>query len=189
MKVILNTSVVDSIIPDTYGTGFCFEIDSEYWNDFKQGMIDKAEEYLKEFLAETDFKDAKLTMIDFHSPREYNFTTDDIGFELEFDDSMIDHIEEFAREDIDGDRTFNTWIKGRYKSYPGFICIMPNDYGDFMNNLHSEYYQWKSIAAFLSYQINQHFDLDKEQEAYIADCWEMASQNGYEIIDDEEDCI
>lgn len=192
MKVELNTDVVDSIIPDTYGNGFQYEIRSDCWEDFKQGMIDKAEEYLKAFLEETDFKDAKLTMKDFYSPREYNFRTDSIDFELEFDDLIIDKIARFADEDVNGDRKFVNWLAKRYRSYDGFICWMPIDYAEFMNYLNgkeSDCYQWRAIAAYLSYQIREHFDLDKEQDAYITECWEMASRNGYENIEDEEECI
>lgn len=192
MKVELNTNVVDSIITDTYGSGFQYEIRDDCWDDFKKGMVDIAEDYLKTFLAETDFKDAKLTMKDMYSPREYNFRTDDVGFELEFDDSMIDHIAEFAKLDVGGDRKFIDWLEKRYRSYDGFICWMPDNYPAFMRYLNgkdSDAYQWRAIAAFLSYQISQAFDLKKEQNAYIMDCWEMAAINGYEIGEEDDEVV
>ena len=189
MRVELNTNVVDSIVPDTYGTEFCYEIREDCWEDFKQMMIDKAEEYLKEFLSETDFANAKLTMKDFYSPREYNFRTDDIGFELEFDDSMVDKIAQFADEDVNGDRKFVDWLAKRYRSYDGFICTMPDGYGKFMDCLNgkdSNYYQWRAFAAYISYQIQLAFDLEEAQRAYIGDCWEYASQNGWNYDEEEE---
>ena len=189
MKVELNTNVVDSITPDTYGTGFQYEIKEDCVEDLKQGMIDIAERYLTDLLNETDFVDAKLIMKDSHSPREYNFTTDDIGFELEFNDSKIDDIAKFVEADIEGDREFVNWLKERYKSYDGFICTMPNSYGQFMDCLNgkdSEYYQWRAIAAFISYQIQDVMDLEKIQRDYIEDVWEYGNQNGLWIDEDEE---
>ena len=194
MRVELNTNVVDSIVPDTYGSGFQYEIRSDCWEDFKQGMIDKAEEYLTKFLKKTDFKDVKLTMKNFYSPREYNFRTDDIGFELEFDDSLIDEMVEKAK----ADDKFIAFITKRYKSYDGFISFMPSTIDEFLkcasdretnvighNKFASEI--WKAIAAYLSYQISQNFDLDNEQREYIDDCWEYASQNGMNIDEEDEE--
>ena len=191
MRVELNTNVVDSIVPDTYGTEFCYYIRSDCWEDFKQGMIDKAGEYLRDMLSETDFADAKLEMLKFESPREYNFETDSISFALEFDDSMVDKIAKFADEDVNGDRSFVDWLKKRYKSYDGFICTMPDSYEDFMSCLNgrkSEYYQWRAFAAYISYQIEMTVGkLSGIQEDYLQDCLEYAWQNGMEIDEEDEE--
>lgn len=190
MRVELNTNVVDSIVPDTYGTEFCYYIRSDCWEDFKQGMIYKAEEYLKDMLSETDFVDAKLEMLKFESPREYNFETDSISFALEFDDSIVDKIAKFATDDVKGEHRFIAWLKQKYRSYDGFICTMPDSYREFMNCLNgnkSGRYQWRAFAAYLSYQISMNFDLDKEQRGYIDDCWEYASQNGMDIDEEDEE--
>lgn len=41
MKVVLNTHICDVVCPDTYGTNFCMYIADEYWDDFKQVLVDK----------------------------------------------------------------------------------------------------------------------------------------------------
>lgn len=192
MRIELNTNVVDSIVPDTYGTEFCYYIRSDCWEDFKQGMIYKAEEYLKDMLSETDFADAKLEILKFESPREYNFETDSISFTLEFDDSIVDKIAKFATDDVNGEYRFAAWLKQKYHSYDGFICTMPDNYEEFMDCLNgnrSDVSQWRAFAAYISYQIEMTVgrDLQDVQYDYIQDCWEYASQNGYDTDEEDEE--
>lgn len=47
MLVMLNTDVCPIVIPDTYGTEFCYYVREDMWEDFKQLMIDKAESAIK----------------------------------------------------------------------------------------------------------------------------------------------
>ena len=191
MRVELNTNVVDSIVPDTYGTEFCYEIREDCWEDFKKAMIQIAEDYLKELLSETDFKDAKLEMLKFESPQYYNFETDSISFALEFDDSMIEKIARFANKDVNGDRKFVDWLAKKYRSYDGFICTMPDNYEEFMDCLNgnrSNVSQWRAFAAYISYQIDTNIgDLKDFQDDYLWECREYAWQNGMEIDEEEEE--
>lgn len=192
MKVQLNTNVVDSIVPDTYGSEFCYDIMDDCWEDFKEEMVNIGVQYIKDLLSETDFADATITNTYMSSPREYNFETDAIEFTLEFDDSKIDEIAKFIDDDVQDERKFVDWLAEHYKSYSGFTCTMPDSYEKFMsclNGRHSEYYQWRAIAAYISYQIQDVMDLDKVQEDYMNDVREYASQNGMWVSDYEEEGV
>ena len=188
MKVTgLNTGVVKCIVPDTYGSGFQYEIHPDEWKDFEQLLVDKAGEYIKDCLSETDFKGAKLTVTGLWSPSEYNFRTDEVEFDLEFNDNMIEHI----RKTVD-DKFFE-YIGRMYRSYDGFISFLPDRKEEFfacLNENESAYHgyrkaeQWKAIAEYISYQISQTQDLDKLQQDFIMDVWEAALREGMEI--DEE---
>ena len=170
----LNTDLVECITPDTYGNGFQYRIADDMWDDFKQVMVDKAERYLNDALAETDFKDAELTIGEFISPTEYNFMTDCIQFDLEFDDSLINKI----RQTVD-DKFFE-WAREKYKSRDGFISFMPYGKTDFMDALYlkeDSIELIRAVSMYLTYQMKD-FAQDYQQD-YINEVWDYATDNGY----------
>lgn len=188
MKLKFNTNIIEAIVPDTYGSDFQYEVSDEMWEDFKQLMIDKAEEVLKEILAETDFKDATLTMGEFKSPDYYNYRTDWIEFDLEFEDSLLERIKS------DADNKFFEWAKDRYHSYDGFISFMPYEREEFFTAIDfpPESYLYKkelAIAMWINYQIWQNFDTEELERDYLYHVWEYARDNGYMIEEEEDKCV
>lgn len=185
MRVELDTSILDIIVPDTYGSEFQYNIREDMWEDFKDLMILYAKDYLTDALKETIFKDAKLDNFSFHSPREYNFSTDWIKFTMEFDDKLVDIIREKAND------KFFEYIKLKYKSYDGYICTMPNTKDDFFEMLGKEpgeftYPFEKAISAWIMYEFEKEFDADQYQRDFLDSVWEYASSNGYEEDDEDE---
>ena len=132
MKVELNTDLIECIVPDTYGTNFCYEIKDDEWEDFKQSMVDIGVYWIKEALNETEFAGTEITDVsELKSPREYNFTTDWFNFSLELDDDIMEKI----KAKVDKDDEFWKWTRKRYHSYDGFISFMPYEYGEYMKAL------------------------------------------------------
>ena len=187
MKLNLNTNLIECITPDTYGSGFQYEIADDMWEDFKLLMVEKAEEYLTEALKDTDFSEASLSNFSFHSPSYYNFETDRIDFDIEFSDSLLDTIREKT------DNVFFTWCN-RYKSYDGFISTMPYEKHEYMEALDNpvdsfRYSLEKAVAMYISYQIYNNLgkDIDDYTREYLDDVYEYAAGNGYIDYEDYEE--
>ena len=189
MKIELNTSVLPIVVPDTYGTEFCYEIQEAYWCEFKQKMVELAVEYIKTALKETIFKDAVLTPQGMTSPKWYNFTTDRADFFIEFNDSLIDRIKDEIKAD---EVEFFKWTKEKYHSYDGFISFMPYEFTKWWKaidepaNAKYSYDKERAISMYIMYKLRNQ-DFDKMQDDYLDDLWDYASQNGMEV-DYEEIC-
>ena len=184
MRVELSTSLLDIVVPDTYGSEFCNNVREDMWDDFKNLMMKYAEQYISDALKETLFADAKLSNFSFHSPQFYNYGTDWINFTMEFDDSLVNKIREKADDD------FYEHIK-KYQSCDGFINFMPNTKEKFLEMLakkpnESRYPFELAISAWILYEFEKKNDPDQYQQDYLDEVWEYASGNGYEE-DDEDD--
>lgn len=175
MKLELSTNILPIVIPDTYGTEFCYEIDDNMWDDFKQLMVDKAEEAIKYALDDIGVPYKSLTMGKFHSPREYNFYTDWIDFDIEICDEYITNIKTAVNEN------FFKFAKERFGSYDGFASFYPYDKREFYDSSKAEHI----FSMWVMYRMSQENDIEDYQKAYLDDVWEYASSNGY-TIDEEE---
>ena len=186
MKLELTTRLVRIVTPDTYGSEICNEVAEGCWDEVEQLMIDEAEERLKEYLAETDFKDAKLTMGKFGSPREYNFGTDWIEFDLEFGDSLLDIIKANVNDE------FFTFIK-KYGSYSGFISFYPVTKTEWFRAVDNQM-TWHhrasdrelALSQYIEWQLREH-DFDKITNDYLDDVLEKMGQNGWRADEYEEE--
>lgn len=180
MTVELDTSRCPLIIPDTYGSGFQYEVADDMWEDFKYLMIDKAKEAIEYALKFTeDFADALVVMGGFESPREYNFETDRIYFTLSFDDGALNR----AKAKLDSE--FFDYIKKRFGSYDGFLSFYPVEKHEFYNALEGNGRDDLAIAMLILYEFEKENSLEDYQKEYLEDVSEYANENGY-FIDDEE---
>lgn len=179
MKLEFNTELLPIVIPDTYGTEFCYEVADDMWEKFKKLMIAKAWAYIKDALDETDFRDAQVIMTEFVSPREYNFRTDSIDFYLEFDDGLIEVMKSKVNDD------FFKYIK-KFGSYDGFISFYPTEKDKFYEALEGkrEDKLVLAISMYILWQVEKEVDLDKYEEDYIDDVRDYANANGYMIDED-----
>lgn len=178
MRLEMSTDMLPIVIPDTYGTEFCYDIDESMWEDFKELMIKKAWAYIAGALTETDFIDAFVKMKDFVSPREYNFTTDRIDFDMDFDDELIDVVRSKVNDD------FFKYAK-KFDSYDGFISFYPVGKDKFYEALEGKRKDKLALAIsmYILWQFEKENDLDKYREDYIEDVREYAFANGY-CVDD-----
>ena len=172
MKIELNTSICPIIIPDTYGTDFCYEIDDEMWDDFKQLMVDKAKEAIEYALDDLGIPYEPLEMGGFHSPREYNFYTDWIDFTINVPDDYVKTVKENVKQD---EISFFRFAKQKFGSYDGFISFYPYHRDDFYESEKNEYI----ISMWIMYQMDRENDIEYYQQKYLYDVWEYVYANGY----------
>ena len=181
MKVELSTDLCPIVIPDTYGSNFQNELNNEEgsFERLKEIMITKAEEYIKDYLKETDFKDAVVVMGSFKSPRFYNFETDWIEFSLEFDDELIQVIKENVNDD------FFKYVKLSFGSHSGFVSFYPYDRDKFYECLETNTKLEYIISMYIMWQIEKDNYIENIRNDYLEDVYDYATANT-DIFDCEE---
>ena len=181
MIVVLNTDICPIVIPDTYGTGFSYYAMEGMWEDFKQLMVDKAKDAIVYALDDLGIPYTKIIMGGFHSPREYNFSTDWIEFELEMLDNYVETIKANVRND---EESFFRFAKERFGSCDGFISFYPYKKEEFYESEDTSFI----VSMWIMYRMNEENDIEAYQQAYIDDVNEYAWGNGYmEMEDDYEE--
>lgn len=171
MTYRLSTDICPLVIPDTYGTNFCYYVADEMWDSFKQLLIDKAEEFIKDALKEINL-DAKVIMGEFGSPREYNFSTDWIDFDIELPDNFA----------IEVNDDFFEYAK-KFGSHPGFVSFYPTTPNELMKSKRTDLI----LSMYILWLFEKENDLEQYQKDYLYEVEDYAQGNGY--FEDEEDAI
>lgn len=178
MLVSLNTDICPIVIPDTYGAEWCWDVSEEMWEPFKQLLIDKAKDAIVYALDDLGIPYTEIIMGGFHSPRQYNFSTDWIEFELEMPDDYVATIKANVRNDEDG---FFRFAKKNFGSYDGFVSFYPYEKEDFYESEDTDYI----VSMWIMYRMNEENDIEAYQREYIDDVNEYAWGNGYMETEDE----
>lgn len=153
---ILNTSLLNELCVGMYHSFIDPDftiIDEDFdWDNFS---FDKYKSFVAdEFNNALDNADSieyeglfvKLSPIDnatIDSPREYNFLTDTIEFNVTIDNKQV---LTFAKNNK---QQFNEYLNENYSSCSGFISFTPNNYNDWLNDFNNEKVQ--AISAVLNF--------------------------------------
>ena len=162
------------------------EIEVEYnSSDFMKSIIDayinNQESILRDLKEAVNF----ITNIEFtgnfNSPREYNFSTDVIDFNLTVDVNKLNKTLNQLKDDV----KFQTFLKDNYSSRDGFISFTPDNYKDIKeaidtNNSESD----QAIAAVITY-LTQEQNILNEIEELVCEDWACNGYNGldYKIVE------
>lgn len=176
VRIHLNTDICPIIIPDTYGTEFQYEVDEDMWDEFKQLMMDKAYDYIKEALDDIGIPYSNLTVDKFESPQFYNYSTDWIDFSFDVPSNIV----EIMESEIDD--TFFDYTENKFGSHPGFISSMPYTKAEFIESDDLD----RKVAMYVMYKFSQAFDPDIYEREYLYSVYDDASENGY-LIDDYDE--
>lgn len=152
------------------------ELEIEYdFKDFLKGIANAYQDEQKglmwHFANTAPFvKDIRFTGT-FESPREYNFSTDTLDFELDIDEVEL---HKKIRQLVD-DQKFREFLHENYSSRDGFISFTPNNYLDLANEIldNGERFD-QSIGALLQYLFGEEKMREIEMEVY--ESWQG---NGY----------
>ena len=178
MIVSLTTEICPIVIPDTYGTNFCCEVDNDMWDDFKKLMIGKAEDKITEMLDDLGIPYTKIIMGGFHSPKYYNYHTDWIEFKLEICDNYIATIKDYIK---DNENDFFIFTKQTFGSRNGYISFYPYTKEKFYESEDTDYI----LSMWIMYKMNKKYDIENYQNKYLDEVWEYANSNGYMEIDED----
>lgn len=160
MNIKLNTNLVP-IFSGTYGTIWSEVIQAQD-DDGNELQVDyKHEDFLKsvarEYQEHTDYilRELGISFIDsikflgtFYSPKEYNFSTDVLDFDIEVDEAKLSA--ELAK--LATDPKFNLWLKENFSSREGFISFTPNNFTELLTQVASRGDDFEqSIGAIIQY--------------------------------------
>lgn len=107
----------------------------------------------------------------FYSPREYNFSTDCLDFDMTINYRELVK----AVKGLKDDQEFKTYLHDHFTSYDGFISFTPNNYDDILSEILTKGNEFdQSISAITTYLVGEKCLQDIEYEVH--DSWQG---NGY----------
>lgn len=125
-----------------------------------------------------------LKVTEFWSPREYNFNTDQVYFDLELDHQINGNnpIAKYIRRNANNPY-FVEFLKENYSSYDGFMSLTPSNPGRLLENLKED--PERCVSAVISYLLSQHEDAKKWQYEFE----ELINENSWynEFLPDNEE--
>lgn len=142
-----------------------YEFDIKNFQEFEDKVSKKYVDVLYESLNDYDIiKGLKFVCV--HSPRFYNFETDKLEIEVDFDEKKL---EEYCLKQKREE--FQTYLNDNFTSYSGFISFVPTNIPEF---LESEY-KWDVMIEF--YLLNNVNDRWLDEDA-----WEITTNILYETV-------
>lgn len=142
----------DYMINDDHKEGYIKFNSEYYWDNFQNDKFVKdieklAGEYLNGTLSNDNGVEIKLKCGEIYSPRAYNFATDNIDIEVNYNKVKV---LKFAKDNRD---EFNTFLRDNFSSYDGFYSHTSNNYNDWLIDFKDNNVQ--SIGAILTYIFKQ----------------------------------
>jgi hypothetical protein len=197
MKQYTNTNLINGLFSGTYYT---------IWNDpdnivpgdedtpkqyeyFKMEDIAQGYQDYKEIILEPLSEISKhikdINVIGQSSPREYNFSTDCIEFEIDINKKVFKDIQKQLEDDED----FTQYMRDRFTSRDGFMSHTPNNSQEMFEALndveHPEHDQ--SFGACMSYLLYKNRKTDDPYNTIELDIYEEMLGNGYATYEDVEE--
>jgi len=165
------SNIFDDWLPSSGITAFMTKDEIDYcenasWYHFDTEAYKKlVAKYAMEFV--TDFfekiKDiVNVTLyqnVQIFSPTEYNIRSDTLDFEIEINEIELKKVKEAT---LDNQNFFN-WLKRTYRSYPGFICFMPNSKDSFTEDIEGGDIE-RGLAAYFTFLLRKHLRCSGEEE-------------------------
>lgn len=166
-KVIeLNTGILPIISVGTYGNEYLYEFDIEDMNDLDEYIKEAGKEVLENAL-ENVFTNPLVTAKSVYHPKQYNFETDELEFNLEYDSEEYARLKSNALEN----EAFEAFLADNYSSRSGFISFLANNIMEF-----EEQDDWKQFVQVVMFSLRD-VDLDVYQEDYDTKFMELVDAN------------
>ena len=162
MKIEMSTDLLPIVNPGLYGTfigSYYEDCLDEYANDFKNLVVEIGMNKINEVLNDIGLnaENGKLW-----SPRWYNYSNDQIHFNVVTNDNLLEIIkEETESED------FWEYVndKEEWKSYDGYICCMPIEKEKFYKSLEvGNYNMERAVAMYINWRIECNFSDESLEE-------------------------
>lgn len=85
-----------------------------------------------------------------NSPSYYNYRTDRLDFDVSIDETELNKIISM----VEKDHVFFSWLRNTYRSYPGYICLMPSTKEEFTKAISGKDIE-RAVAAYLMFLFDQ----------------------------------
>ena len=195
MKTTLNTNLVP-LFSGTYESIWeVYETDdqgNELPVDYNQAdfMASIASEYqkhnayIKSELAIDFIKSINFTG-GTNSPREYNFSTDTLDFEVEINKTKLLQ----TLKNLETDQEFSKYLKDNFTSYDGFMSFTPNNYHDLKTQIVGEGDEYsQALGALITYLgKNIEHGGGTSIEEMVFDSWQGNGYGGLDYKIEEEE--
>lgn len=161
MKIKVNTDILPIINVDMYWSGIQSILPNDIkWEEFEKEVSIVACDKINEILCDTGF-DMKVSEPKLYSPKEYNYSGDELDFVLEY--NIQDIVDIYI--EIINNNDFWKWIKERYSSYNGFVSFMPCNQREFILEIVTGDKQNYCICELVMWKIYiKDIDLKKKTE-------------------------
>lgn len=105
-----------------------------------------------------------ISMESMSSPREYNFSTDKLFANMEFDENWRATFLNFMN---DNHETLNIRIKDDWSDHSGFWSFLSNDYRDWVSEINKNEPDERYIAVMLEYMLSETIEFVNDKLIYI----------------------
>ena len=130
----------EELINEDFNEGYNYFNDNYYFYHFQNS------EYMKELVSQLDVIESpiidalsefnididSINVVNYSSPKEYNFSTDSFNLDFEVKDKST-FVSQLL-DNLDND-TFKTWLKENYTSRSGFWSFIETDFSTFKSEL------------------------------------------------------
>jgi hypothetical protein len=160
MKIQLNTNLIP-IFSGTYESVWdivdCDDNGNELYtvydhNELMKGICKAYQDNADYIVSELNIpwiKKIKFTAS--YSPREYNFSTDTLDFDITVSKKDLYK----ALEELKGSLDFEKYLRDNFTSYDGFMSFTPNSYQDLYNEILTQGREFEqSIGAIIRYLVD-----------------------------------
>ena len=111
-----------------------YEITGQNYKDYEKSVCELHADTLMDILKENDFNIVKkITYKGMSSPREYNFITDKLKLNVDFN---LNDLKNYCFKENRAD--FNFYLNKKYSSYSGFVSFIDNNIREFENKYKTE---------------------------------------------------
>ena len=201
----LNTNLFPIVDVDMYTYGVCdsdrfidsYTIDNDFdenyisydaetfWENFdndkfKAVILKRAIDFItddvKPLLVDLGLGIIDIKVLDIHSPKYYNFSTDTLNFDLVTDDNFTDNIIDVINNLEPNELAdFSAFLKKNYTSYDGFMSFTDNNVTDLIESIKDN--EEREIGAFLTWYWNW------TDSSYQAGDWEYYVYEDFPMYD------
>lgn len=157
-ELLINTSLID----EDFNEGLIsYDIDT-FWSNFdndkfKAVILERATNFIndnvKPQLIDLGLGITDIKVIDIHSPKFYNWSTDSLNFDLITDDNFTDNIIDVINN-LEGHELNDlcAYLKKNFTSRDGFISFTDNNVDDLIDSIKDN--EEREIGAFLTWYWN-----------------------------------
>jgi hypothetical protein len=140
------------------------------------------EEFVKKPLIKLNIGIRDIICEKIHSPKSYNYTSDELYFDLVVNKNFNQMINSDLLTKIELEhKELSEFLKEHYSSRPGFVSFMPNNIEDLSELLSDENgtdYD-RGVAAYLNYLLRNEIKEWSDQEKFLE---YISDNNGFDVM-------
>ena len=128
---------------------------SKFVAEIRKRASDYITDEIKPFLVDLGFGITDVVVHDIVSPKYYNFSTDELYFDLIVDENFTENLAQKVENEF-YDNGLAKFLKDNYTSYDGFMSFTANTLDGLIEGIREG--DVREISAFLTWHFSKHFD-------------------------------